>query len=402
MRAQRALVTAMQLHRGMRSRGGVAVLMVLLPVMLAKCWLLTQGLGRDGYSTYVWAGWQYNEEARFDNTWLTWATDYMIAAICMLKVLQLQLMVRKPSVLCTRCQALLIVYAISTVLGGAVHQLHDGHFADLNTVWFRMSWTLVVSLTALAGSIFGLIANEVLLLNAKSCTVTPASTLAHNSNSNWTHRCARQLFPAVTTHTTSASTIAQLRPGSLSKSITQQVPVNLFLSWAQALTNRSSPLVSDAAWIGWGIALIVLIVTGAFSCMRPACDIFIAGASQTIPTFYLQLVLLKCRDKVPRSSWWGLQASLLGNCPLIFLYPALVQRSGLSLGWINALLHAVLACSWSGQGAGLLCVCKSMHQCALSVTTNTASSDFRLACPVQQQFSSSHLPSRFVRQVTPS
>jgi len=396
-------VTAMQLHRGMCSRGDVAVLMVLFSVMLAKCWLLTQGLGRDGYSTYVWAGWHYDEEARFDNTWLTWATDYIVAAICMSKVLQLQLMVRKPSVLCTRCQALLIVYAISVVLGGAVHQLHNGHFTDLNSAWFRMSWTLVVSLTAVAGSIFGLIANEVLLLNAKFCTGTPASTLAHtNNNSNWNHRRARQLFPAVTTHMSSDSTMAQLQPRSLSKSITQQAPVNSFLSPAQALTNWSSPLVSDAVWIAWGIALIVLIATGSFSCMRPACDVFIAGTSQTVPTFYLQLVLLKCHDKMPRSSWWCLQASMLGNCPLIFLYPTLVQRSGLSLGWINALLHTVLACSWCGQGAGLLRVCKIMHPCALSVTTHAASPDSRLACPVQQQFSSSLLSSRFVRQVTPS
>jgi len=154
--------------------------------------------------------------------------------------------------------------------------------------------------------------------------------------------------------------------------------------------------------IAWGIALIVLIATGSFSCMRPACDVFIAGTSQTVPTFYLQLVLLKCHDKMPRSSWWCLQASMLGNCPLIFLYPTLVQRSGLSLGWINALLHTVLACSWCGQGAGLLRVCKILHPCALSVTTHAASPDSRLACPVQQQFSSSLLSSRFVRQVTPS
>jgi hypothetical protein len=116
-------------------------------------------------------------------------------------------------------------------------------------------------------------------------------------------------------------------------------------------------------WIFWIAALAAGVAVGAFSCARPACDVFIAGCSQTLPTLYLQLVLLSRRRDLlsaglPSTIWALLQVGLIGNSPLIFAYPSLVQRSGLCLGTINALLHTVLGFSWGLQGFGLERVCK--------------------------------------------
>jgi hypothetical protein len=55
---------------------------------------------------------------------------------------------------------------------------------------------------------------------------------------------------------------------------------------------------------------------------------------------------------VPLRVWWLLAVGLLLNAPLIFEYPFLVQYSGLSLGWINFLLHSNLSVAWGLQAFG--------------------------------------------------
>lgn len=130
---------------------------------------------------------------------------------------------------------------------------------------------------------------------------------------------------------------------------------------ANSIWRQNAPdcvhILPDSFWLSWSLVLGTLVIAGDFSCMRPACDLFIAGATQTFPTFYLQLVLCFCRKEVASLSVRLLQLGLFGNAPLIFVYPWMVQHSGLSLGSINAMLHTVLGLSWSAQALGLTHVC---------------------------------------------
>jgi hypothetical protein len=106
---------------------------------------------------------------------------------------------------------------------------------------------------------------------------------------------------------------------------------------------------------------------GHMSYKRPACDIFIAGITQFPTTAYCVVALaLASRRRPPASSDGGgdgdgppppasssspidlvrlpyrimYYVGFVGNSPLLPMYPLLVQYSGMSLGAINALLHA--------------------------------------------------------------
>eukprot|EP00747_Dinoflagellata_sp_TGD_P222337 gnl/TRDRNA2_/TRDRNA2_94051_c0_seq1.p1 gnl/TRDRNA2_/TRDRNA2_94051_c0~~gnl/TRDRNA2_/TRDRNA2_94051_c0_seq1.p1 ORF type:complete len:318 (+),score=26.61 gnl/TRDRNA2_/TRDRNA2_94051_c0_seq1:79-1032(+) len=272
-----------------------AALAVAVPAMLGKCWLLTRGIGRDGRLTYVPAKWRYDKTAKFDNSWPTWSTDYVIAA---LMTYQLQWLWRasKPSRLRIPVALLLFFYWIATTLGGLAHQLHDGtHFA-LNRAAFRVPWAAVVGATAMAGMCQGMIGSEVLRLGM-----------------NAGGPCSR--------------------------------------GWPVSV------LLPDATWLMWGALQAALVISGTFSHMRPACDTFIAGATQALPTFYMQAALWANPCGISRRTWWLLMIGLVSNSPLIFVYPWLVQHSGLQLGTINAILHSVVGTSWGAQGLGLVRMC---------------------------------------------
>jgi hypothetical protein len=237
------------------------------------------------------------------------------------------------------------MYSASTCLGGLAHQLHDGTPDGLNTGAFRLVWTLVVGLTAAVGGVLGLIGTELLRLGREQ--------------------------PSAPGLACRASVEALLWPPRLwtRRSACPRRRANVITTVAAPSTDRCVPrrpvtdVVPDTTWICWMVALAAVVAVGAFSCARPACDVFIAGCSQTLPTFYLQLVLLSRRRDLlsaglPSTTWVLLQVGLIGNAPLIFAYPSLVQRSGLDLGAINALLHTVLGFSWGLQGFGLERVCK--------------------------------------------
>ena len=147
----------------------VLLLVGLLAVALVKCWLLTQGLGADGRSTYTWARWQYGEGSRFDNSWPTWATDYGLCALTGVQAARIRS--GDDSELRSRAWVLPLMYSASTCLGGLAHQLHDGTPDGLNTGAFRLVWTLVVGLTAAAGGVLGLIGTELLRLGRERPTV---------------------------------------------------------------------------------------------------------------------------------------------------------------------------------------------------------------------------------------
>mmetsp|Transcript_62528 Transcript_62528/g.134358 ORF Transcript_62528/g.134358 Transcript_62528/m.134358 type:complete len:457 (+) Transcript_62528:32-1402(+) len=290
-----------------------AVLLPLLAVALFICWMLTQGFGLDGRRTYQLAAWRFDEGARFDNTFGTWATDYGLAALCGAMALRLCRRV-PPSALRTRVVVLLALYAASTGLGGVVHQRHSGRHSALNTAEFRVAWTMVVGATLASGSLMWMIGSELLRLQ----------------------------------HSAAPSVGGLPAPASA-------IGLGVFRASTGAFQVYSLP---DMAWLAWGGILTSIAVFGGFSYTRPACDIFVAGTSQALPTFYLQLALLPWRRSVPGRAYWLLHLGLLSNSPLIFVYPWFVQHSGLALGTINAMLHSVLAFSWTLQGVGLTHVCK--------------------------------------------
>jgi len=299
-------------HRFLRVTVLCVVFCLMLGLTLALIWLLTHNFGEDGRLTYVRAQWLYNADARFDNTWGTYVTDYLLAALFAGHMLRL-CAIAKPSSLRVQIYVLLLFYSASTGLGGIIHHWHDGSHFPLNSLAFRASWTLVVGFTAAAGGVFGLIANSIWRLNSTD----------------------------------------------------------------------SSPMLPDLFWIAWSVLLSVLVLLGAFSCMRPACDIFIAGTTMSLPTMYLHMAVLSCPSTVATWRWWLLQAGLLGNIPCIFVYPWFVQRSGLQLGAINALLHLVLALSWSFQAIGLTHVCHAISGAAVAPpggqSTNTHEDELQMS-----------------------
>jgi multisubunit Na+/H+ antiporter MnhF subunit len=274
--------------------------------------MLTQGLGLDGQRTYQLAAWRFDEGARFDNTFGTWATDYGVALICGAMALRIRRVVR-PSALRTRVVALLSLYAASTGVGGAVYQWHTGEHTALNTLKFRLAWTFVVSATLVKGSVLWMIGSELLRL----CYIS-------------------EPIPAGRPPPTSVVGLGACRSPT-------------------ALHIYSLP---DMAWLAWGGILTLIAILGGFSYSRPACDIFVAGTSQAVPSFYVLLALLPWRHSLPARTYRLLQVGLLSNSPLIFVYPWFVQHSGLTLGSINAMLHCVLAFSWTLQGIGLTYVCQ--------------------------------------------
>lgn len=303
-------------------------LALLLAVALPLCWVLTRGLGDLGRLTYQSARWHYDDNARFDNTWPTWATDLALALLSAAQAVRL-CCAAPHSELRERVVALLACYAASTAIGGFAHQRYSGEFRELNTPFFRTTWSVVVCLTAASGAVLGLIGNELMRLRA---AVPSAGGLG-----------ACVVSPRGGGRAAASFGVVGLRAAAVQMGPPAPVPVLV--------------RVSDAVWRAWTAVMVTLAVRGAFSHTRPACDIFFAGASQALPTFYLQLEIFAWRGRMDRAAWWLLNVGLFGNMPLIFIYPWLVQRSGLNLGAVNALLHGVLAFSWCLQGLGLTSAC---------------------------------------------
>merc|ERR1712038_336003 len=54
----------------------------------------------------------------------------------------------------------------------------------------------------------------------------------------------------------------------------------------------SVPIIPDVLWCIYGFYMTTVCCMGGISYMRPACDIFVAGTTQFIPTMYCELVLL--------------------------------------------------------------------------------------------------------------
>jgi hypothetical protein len=124
------------------------------------------------------------------------------------------------------------------------------------------------------------------------------------------------------------------------------------------------PTIPDSCWILYGLYMTCYCMAGGISCFRPAADIFLAGVTQFVPTFYCEIVLGSRLWKdgdygpssaltIPRSTRFIYYLGFILNAPLLPLYPYLIHHTNLSLGAVNALLHLNLTISWGMQAVSL-------------------------------------------------
>ena len=287
--------------------GAFATLAVALPATLLLTWLLTVSWAEYwGRRTYVAARFAYADGALFDGTPLTYGTDYVLAAWC--AYLGVRATTNVPPGAPSRAtrlrlRRLMFKYAVQCLLGGLAHHAHDGTAAYLNRRTFRLLWTAVVGCVASSGADLFAIAEGLRF-------VAPAGPLR-----------------------------------------------------GLARVARLSPAAADA----WGLALWLLTALGAFSCTRPAGDIFAVGVTQSPATAALILAILAR----PRPGVAVAAFGLVLNVPLVFAYPFAVW-SGLSLGTVNGLLHAWLAVAWGSQGLGLARFCDGVDGRREGPTTRSA------------------------------
>ena len=202
--------------------------------------------------------------------------------------------------LCILSASMLLLYAMSVLAGGIAHQ--NFHTVESrNTILFRILWTICVGTVCLAPASMGMIGSEGIRLfkNRKDC------------------------------------------PSIL----------------------KSMPLISDTYWIIYGLVVTIACGLGAMSFQRPACDIFIGGATQTPSTFYCMAFLYTMKHynnskstsnskKIhihPHMKIMGLLGFIL-NATLLPIFPVLVLHLGWTLPSVNTFLHSCLCMAWSMQG----------------------------------------------------
>ena len=273
--------------------------------------------------TYKPARWHYDEDnTHFDNTAWTYGTDYWLTAAMLF--LAARCLKATPSgrmldpdattslKLRVRSAALLILYAISTLAGGYAHHYYHG-VGDLNTVSFRILWTICVGTVTSAGA-------AMLWIGSEFCKQYHANV------------CGSEVLFRLPTMPT----------------------------WFCA---------------AWGCYITGLCILGEISYKRPACDIFVAGTTQTFPTAYLVLLCAAHKWSFGRKTsdhpihacdrvqmkylllWYG---GLTLNIPLLPAYPLMVQYTDWSLATVNTLLHAWLTMSWGMQGIALRHFCMAL------------------------------------------
>jgi hypothetical protein len=313
--------------------------------------------------TFVPAYYSYDEdETSFDNTFLTWGTDYMLALLFTYVTYKCYKMSSsssddgssssnsnsafmttptKPSSLGYKAAALFGSYAMSVLCGGYAHYTYTT-LDSLNTLSFRIWWTICVGSVTAAGGFMGMCGSEIY------------------------HQLKKHDMIQDDTSGSGAGT-----GGILGRS-----RFNLFQ-------------VSTFQWWIYAIVMTGFCIVGDISYKRPACDIFVAGTGQFFPTVYCELVLLSFRWRdaaTPVEGKWSASSSSSSsssrhaviynrigrtfrimyyagfalNAPLLPSYPLLVQYTNLSLGVVNAIMHMNLTVAWGMQALTVYHVCKAI------------------------------------------
>ncbi len=129
----------------------IIALACLLHITTAVSYSLPQAISSSLYNP---AAYTYDSTTKFDNTPLTYATDYIIAAEMILLAVCILRNVKESS-LKSSSISLLFLYCLSVVAGGLSHQYYTT-LESLNKASFRFMWTIVVGCTTMAGAFIGM------------------------------------------------------------------------------------------------------------------------------------------------------------------------------------------------------------------------------------------------------
>ncbi len=240
---------------------------------------------------YSSAWFKYEYPVTFDDSILTWGTDYIIAAVTGTLAILIGSVKRKvhSQRLVLMGVGLLGSYSVSTFAGAICHNFLVG---KLHTGIFRFFWRVCVGAVATGGAFM----------------LGVGSSLAQVPDSKKNVR-----FPV--------------------------------------------PVVPNFVVVFWGLFFFTVQWVGMFSMKQPACDIFMMGVTQTLPTVYI------CAAVLSRKSWkrWKVKsyATPLIVCGcltniLLLPYYDVVNFFKVPVGITNLILHTVLLISWSCQGLGIL------------------------------------------------
>jgi hypothetical protein len=259
--------------------------------------------------TYHTAFYHYDPQlSHFDNTIWTYGTDYALAVI-MAGVAYSILRYSRPQVsdqLCMRSASLLMLYGVSVIAGGCAHQFFTT-LESRNSLAFRFLWTVCVGTVCAASCSMGMSGREALRKFQQYERLQQQQNLSSTASS----KSSPSLLQAV-------------------------------------------PLLSDAFWLAFRGTVTAVCAMGGISFQRPACDIFIAGITQSPSTFYCMIFFFLVQH--PRVQAWAKVMGFVGfilNAPLLPMYPLLVQYTDWSLASVNTLLHCWLCVAWSMQGISM-------------------------------------------------
>jgi hypothetical protein len=256
---------------------GVVAFSLIFPFLLAP---------KAAEKTYHFAFYDYDpDKSHFDNTFWTYGTDYILAAVMGIIILNISTAHSVSRKHAFRSRGLLMCYMVSVACGGYAHQFYTT-LEDRNTASFRFLWTLCVGTVTAASGFMGVIGTE--LVRRDTC-------------------------------------------------------------------KSAIPLIPEIFWIAYGVAGTLVVIVGGLSFQRPACDIFIAGITQSPSTAYVMFSLASGLP-VLRIHKVARVAGCIGfimNAPLLPIYPLLVQYTDLSLAAINTMLHCGLCLAWGMQGLTL-------------------------------------------------
>lgn len=305
----------------------MSIYIVVTVVMKEFSAFLPQIQSEASRKTFLSAAYNFDAvNTYFDNTIWTWGTDYLLSILMIYGALKCLYATKsdtgETNPVATRpirlhAFALLLGYCMSCFCGAVAHQTYLT-LESLNTASFRALWTLCVGNVTFATTFMGMIGADI---------------------------CRKLNQPAN------------------KDQILFRVPI--IPSWA---------------WVLYGGYMTYSCWCGDLSCKRPACDIFIAGITQLIPTIYCEIVMLSRRwsdacllearstspdcvaDAIRVKYRLMFYAGFLLNAPLLFMYPLAVQYTPLSLGTINALLHSNLCLAWGMQAVSLHHIAKALNR----------------------------------------
>lgn len=253
---------------------------------------------------YIPANWEYDElNTVFDDSMWTWSTDYILAVFMALGSWRLLFYSAgsRETLSGVPTIASIVMFLYSiSVLSGGFAHQHYHTVESLNTSSFRINWFICVGTVAMAGGPIGAI----------------GSNLAKSFN---------------------------------------KFNVDTYFS---------IPIFPNTFWVGWSIIFTALCYKGDMSYKRPPCDIFIAGTTQFIPSFYSIMVLLSYKWNINNDGITVTTKRFLNkvtplhrflyilcwvlNAPLLPAYPHLLHIK-LPEYVINTMLHCNLFVAWSLQ-----------------------------------------------------